>query len=383
MSPRLAQDEAANTTVRIDGDAGRVLLAPRWTVSEASQLTAIDRVESNLRRALPPHSPVMIDGSAVTNLDTAGALVLAELIHRLRSAGHEVRVTGLAPHRASLLGLVESHRHDPLPPPPSRGPVEKLEASGRELGRNAFGFLSFLGHVFVTTVGALLDPRRIRGRLVVRNLQTAGADALPIVGLLSFLIGVVIAYQAAIQLQRYGADIFIVDLVGLSLLRELAPLITAIIVAGRTGSAYTAQIGTMRVTEEVDALQVIGLSPVDVLVRPKVFALVIALPLLTAYAGLVGVAGAVLMTAAMTSIGPVFFLEQFPRVIPIESYLVGIGKAPVFALVIAAVGCWQGFQASESAESVGARTTLSVVQSIFLIIVLDAMFSLVFSIVGI
>jgi phospholipid/cholesterol/gamma-HCH transport system permease protein len=334
MSPRLAQDEAANTTVRIDGDAGRVLLAPRWTVSEASQLTAIDRVESNLRRALPPHSPVMIDGSAVTNLDTAGALVLAELIHRLRSAGHEVRVTGLAPHRASLLGLVESHRHDPLPPPPSRGPVEKLEASGRELGRNAFGFLSFLGHVFVTTVGALLDPRRIRGRLVVRNLQTAGADALPIVGLLSC-------------------------------------------------SAYTAQIGTMRVTEEVDALQVIGLSPVDVLVRPKVFALVIALPLLTAYAGLVGVAGAVLMTAAMTSIGPAFFLEQFPRVIPIESYLVGIGKAPVFALVIAAVGCWQGFQASESAESVGARTTLSVVQSIFLIIVLDAMFSIVFSIVGI
>ena len=330
-----------------------------------------------------PPAPIEIDASAVTNLDTAGALVLAELMHRLRSRGHGVHLTGLAPHRASLLGLVESNRHDPLPPPKPPDPVTQLSVFGRDVWRNAFGFLSFLGHVFVTTVQALLDPRRIRFRLVLRNLQTAGAEALPIVGLLSFLIGVVIAYQAAIQLRRYGADIFIVDLVGLSLLRELAPLITAIIVAGRTGSAYTAQIGTMRVTEEVDALQVIGLSPVDVLVRPKVFALVIALPLLTAYADVVGIAGALLMTVAMTPIGVSFFLEQFPRVIPLESYLVGIGKAPVFALVIASVGCWQGFQASESAESVGARTTLSVVQSIFLIIVLDAMFSIVFSIVGI
>jgi phospholipid/cholesterol/gamma-HCH transport system permease protein len=154
-------------------------------------------------------------------------------------------------------------------------------------------------------------------------------------------------------------------------------------VAARTGSAYTAQIGTMRVTEEVDALLVLGIPPVDVLVRPKVFALLIALPLLTAYADIVSLAGGILMTSLMTPIGTQVFLEQVPRGVDLPSYLIGIGKAPVFALVIASVGCWQGFQASDSAESVGARTTLSVVQSIFLIIVLDAMFSIVFSIVGI
>jgi len=372
-----------STTVRIDEGTARVVLAPRWTVSEPAELAALEEVEAAIREATEPDASVVLDAGAVTALDTAGALVLAELLARLRASGREVLLSGLAPDRGVILRLAEAHRSDPVPPPRPTPSVERLAADLRELGHSAFGFLSFLGHVFVTSVAAVLRPRRIRGQLVLRNLQTAGADALPIIGLLSFLIGIVIAYQAAIQLRRYGADIFIVDLVGLSLLRELAPLMTAIIVAGRTGSAYTAQIGTMRVTEEVDALQVLGLSPVEVLVRPKVFALLIALPLLTAYADVVGVAGAILMTAAISPIGVTFFLEQFPRVIPPESYLVGIGKAPVFAVVIAAVGCWQGFQASESAESVGARTTLSVVQSIFLIIVLDAMFSVVFSIAGI
>jgi phospholipid/cholesterol/gamma-HCH transport system permease protein len=218
---------------------------------------------------------------------------------------------------------------------------------------------------------------------VVRNIQTGGAEALPIVGALTFLIGIVVAYQGAVQLHRYGADIFIVDLIGLSMVRELAPLITAILVAGRTGSAYTAQIATMKVTEEVDALRVLALSPIEVLVLPKVFALVIALPLLTAFADVVGILGGMLMTASMMPIGPRFFLEQFPRVVLPESYLVGIGKAPVFAVVIATVGCYQGFKASGSAESVGAQTTISVVQSIFLIIMLDALFSVIFSELGI
>lgn len=371
------------TTVRVEGGVGRVVLGPRWTVAEPEVLNANPDLESRILSTVDAGLPIELDGSNVAAMDTAGALVLAQLGERLEKHGRTVRVSGFAPERSLLLELVQGHRVDAPASPKPAAPFDRLAAVTHNLFRNAVGFLSFLGHVFVTSVGALLRPHRIRVPLVLRNLQTAGAEALPIIGLLSLLVGVVIAYQGAIQLHRYGADIFIVDLVGLSLLRELAPLMTAIIVAGRTGAAYTAQIGTMQVTEEVDALRVMGLSPVDVLVRPKVFALLIALPLLTVYADIVSVFGAILMTAATTSIGPSFFLEQFPRVVPVESFLVGVGKAPVFALIIASVGCWQGFQASGAAESVGERTTLSVVQSVFLIIVLDAAFSVVFSLVGI
>lgn len=355
-----------------------VRLAGRWTISESVAL------EERIATPPPPGTgPVDVDASGITALDTVGALVLAQLESRWRSAGREANLTGLEASRARLLRLVEDSPPRVAHPSERRGGVAvAIEKALDLLDDRAFGFLSFVGDVAVAALRQIADPRRIRWSLVVRNLQTSGANALPIVGLLSFLIGIVIAYQAADQLHRYGADIFVVDLVGLSMVRELAPLITAIIVAGRTGSAYTAQIGTMRVTEEVDALQVLALSPIEVLVLPKVFALVVALPLLVAYADAVGVLGGMLMTASLTAIGPEFFLEQFPRVVHVESFFVGIGKAPVFALIIATVGCYQGFQVSGSAESVGQRTTVSVVQSIFLIIVLDAVFSILFSVVG-
>jgi phospholipid/cholesterol/gamma-HCH transport system permease protein len=325
----------------------------------------------------------VLDASGVSALDTAGAIVLRQLESLLRRAGRPVESARLPEHQAPLLELVTSRERKPrrAARPPA---ATRLYGHVLEIWRDrALGFLSFFGQVFVDACRQLANPNRIRWPFVVRNIQTGGAEAMPIVGLLMFLIGIVVAYQGAVQLHRYGADIFIVDLVGLSMVRELAPLFTAILVAGRTGSAYTAQIATMKVTEEVDALRVLALSPIEVLVLPKVFALVIALPLLTAFADVVGILGGMLMTATMMPIGPRFFLEQFPRVVLPESYLVGIGKAPVFAVVIATVGCYQGFKASGSAESVGAQTTISVVQSIFLIIVLDALFSIVFSELGI
>ncbi|GJM44171.1 MAG: ABC transporter permease [Gemmatimonadota bacterium] len=381
MASRPISDPAADTTVRLEGDVGSVRLAARWTVHQ--RLERAGELERRILAEIAGGVPIVLDATDLVAVDTAGALVLSQLADGLRQGGREVRISGLTDAQQSLFEMVAAHEHEPPAPPRVALARERAAASSLRVADDAISFLSFLGHVFVTSVGALIRPRQIRGRLVLRNLQTAGADALPIIGLLSFLIGIVIAYQGAFQLHRFGADVFIVDLVGLSLLRELAPLMTAIIVAGRTGSAYAAQIGTMRVTEEVDALRVMGLSPVDVLVRPKVFALLIALPLLTVFADIVGVLGGLLMTSVSTDIGPTFFLAQFPRVVPLESFLVGVGKAPVFALVIASVGCWQGFQASDSAESVGARTTLSVVHSVFLIIVLDAAFSIVFSIVGI
>ena len=214
---------------------------------------------------------------------------------------------------------------------------------------------------------------------MLHNVQLAGFDALPITGLLSFLMGIVIAYQGADQLRRFGANIFVADLVGIAMLRELSPLLTAIIVAGRSGSAFTAQIGTMKVTEEIDALRTVGIVPQELLVLPKLLALMIVLPLLTVYTDVTGVLGGMLM--ARTQLGLTFqvFFDRLKEAIVLSTYLTGLCKAPVFAAIIALVGCYQGFRTAGSADSVGRQTTISVVQSIFLVIVTDAIFSIVFN----
>jgi len=243
----------------------------------------------------------------------------------------------------------------------------------------ASGMLAFIGESALIFFRSIVQPRRIRWRPVLHNLQSAGFEALPIVGLLSFLMGVVIAYQGADQLQRFGANIFIVDLVGLAMLRELSPLLTAIIVAGRSGSAYTAQIGTMKISEEIDALRTIGVGPQELLVLPKILALVIALPLLTVYADVAGVLGGMIMARSQLDVGFVLFLDRLGEAIDLSTLLTGVGKTPVFAVIIALVGCYQGFRASGSADSVGRQTTTSVVQAIFLVIVADALFSVVFN----
>jgi phospholipid/cholesterol/gamma-HCH transport system permease protein len=210
-------------------------------------------------------------------------------------------------------------------------------------------------------------------------MEVAGVNALPIVGLLTFLIGVVLAYQSADQLRRFGAEIFTVNLLGISILRELGVLITAILVAGRSGSAFTAQIGTMKVREEVDALQTIGMDPIEVLVLPRMFALVIVLPLLAFYADIMGLLGGAIMSLVALDISMVQFLQQLKAWTTLWTFWIGIIKAPVFAFLIALVGCFQGLRVEGSAESVGRLTTQSVVQGIFLVIVADAIFSIIFS----
>ncbi len=239
--------------------------------------------------------------------------------------------------------------------------------------------LGFIGESAVALAGCIAHPSRMRWRPLLSNIGSAGVNALPIVGLLSFLLGVVVAYQGSGQLRQYGANIFVVDLVGISMLREFAPLITAIIIAGRSGSAYAAQIGTMAVTEEIDAMRTLGIAPLEVLVLPKILALLIVLPLLTVFADLCGVCGGMLMARAQLGVGFEEFFERFTNVVSVTTYLVGIGKAPVFAAIIAVVGCFQGFRTKGGADSVGRQTTRSVVQSSFLVIVADAMFSIAFS----
>jgi phospholipid/cholesterol/gamma-HCH transport system permease protein len=262
---------------------------------------------------------------------------------------------------------------------PSIGVLASLGMRAAAAVEQSLALLAFIGECAVAFAGWLAHPARIRWRPILFNIRSAGFDALPIVGLLAFLLGIVVAYQGADQLRQYGANIFVADLVGLSMLREFAPLITAIIIAGRSGSAYAAQIGAMSVSEEIDAMRTLGIPPLEMLVLPKIIALVIVLPLLTVFADVLGVFGGMLMAQAQLDVGFPEFLDRFTKAVSVTAYLIGICKAPVFAGIIAVVGCFQGFRAQGGADSVGRQTTRSVVQAIFLVIVADALFSIAFS----
>lgn len=360
-------------------DAASLRLSGAWTTQ------GLAAVEAQVARlSLPANHGVTIDASAVTALDTAGALILQQLVSRLSQAETNVRIEGLSTYSRELLDLVGKHLPAAEPAPPPEGGL--LEHIGRATSgqlEQAYALLAFIGEVACVLLRNLLRPARIPWRLVAANIETAGVNALPIIGLLSFLLGIVIAYQGGVQLRTYGANIFIVDLVTLTMLREIAPMMAAVIVAGRSGSAYAAQIATMQVTEEVDALRTMGAGPLDLLVLPKLLGLMIALPLLTVFSDLAGVFGGMVMASSMLGIDMTQFVQRIPDAVSLTSVLVGIGKTPIFAAIIALVGCFQGFRAHGGADSVGERTTVSVVQSIFWVIVADAVFSILFSWVGI
>ncbi|OYY95767.1 MAG: hypothetical protein B7Y41_00270 [Hydrogenophilales bacterium 28-61-23] len=328
---------------------------------------------------------VIADGTGIEAMDSAGAWLLQKLLQRLRGEGSVVTLNGLRPEFAKLLAAVAQHLGEQTDRPAAAASPTMLEHIGEsaaEAFEQAVALLSFIGECVAAFAGWLAHPARIRWRPILYNIRTAGFDALPIVGLLSFLLGIVVAYQGADQLRQYGANIFVADLVGLSMLREFAPLITAIIIAGRSGSAYAAQIGTMAVTEEIDAMRTLGIAPLELLVLPKILALLLVMPLLTVFADALGVFGGMIMARAQLGIGFPEFLDRFVKAVSVTSYLIGICKAPVFAGIIAVVGCFQGFRTHGGADSVGRQTTRSVVQAIFLVIVADALFSIAFSTLG-
>jgi phospholipid/cholesterol/gamma-HCH transport system permease protein len=357
-------------------DDGTLHCQGDWSLKH---LSSLERQILSLR--IQPRPTVVCDAAAIRTMDTGGAWMLWRTLQHLEQTGCRVDLTGLSPDLDALVQTTA--RNSPRPEAlshPARG--EWLENIGRFIassGSHARTALAFLGESTACSVSLLLRPGRIRWRVLVHNLQIDGFNALPITGLLTFLMGVVIAYQGSEQLRTFGANIFIVDLVGISLLREIAPLVTAILVAGRSGSAYTAQIGTMRVTEELDALRTLGISPMSLLVLPRVLALVISLPLLTVFADVVGVFGGMLIAWNQLGITFTEFLNRFEYAIALRHYLIGVGKTPVFAVIIALVGCYQGFQVFGGVDNVGRQTTVSVVQGIFLVIVSDAFFSILFS----
>ena len=360
------------------GSTHVVALGGRWTLLEAErlehELTAFESTISGTAR---------VDMARVEVFDTAGAWLVFRFIRRLHHAGVEVGIDGATAAQAALIQRMEPKAELRSLFRPEISPLRALiERVGRTTIANlarARDLVSFFGLTNIVLFRTLTRPRHLRVISLLAHIEKVGLDAMPIVGLLSFLIGLVLAFQGADQLRSFGAEIYTINLLGVSVLREIGILLTAILVAGRSGSAFTAEIGMMKVNEEVAAMQVLGLDPIEVLVLPRLVATVIALPLLAFYADIMGLLGGALMSFVVLDISLLQFLAQMKSAITAATFWVGIIKAPFFAYLIGMVGCYEGLQVGGSAESVGRLTTKSVVESIFLVIIADAAFSILFS----
>jgi len=378
-----AADARAALRMERQGKIGRLIAEGVWTIRNSALLDA------HLRQLdISGFSEIAIDGSGITRLDSAGGWLLVRTKQELEGAGKRVSEFILPEIYAPLIHAIEQeHNAPPVEMPEHRGVIRVLENLGEgtiETAQQGYRMLGYLGRFTIELMEAIFQPRgNLRVAALFTQVEEIGINALPIVGLLAFLIGIVMAYQGADQLRRFGAEIFTINLLGVGILRELGGLVTAIIIAGRSGSAFTAQIGTMKVNEEIDALQTIGINTFDVLVLPRVMGLIIALPFLTFYADIMAMIGGAVMCYFDLGITVPAFMRQLHEAISMNTFLVGIIKAPVFASIIGLVGCFEGLQVERNAASVGKLTTRSVVEAVFLVIVVDAGFSILFSILGI
>ena len=351
----------------------------RLELEGAYLVSTVGRVDRELRKIGEPISE--IDVSQVDEIDTVGAWIAFHLAQE-----HDAEITGANDRASRLFEAVKAPsegvgmRPDRLPAY-LRIPHHTGELVG-EFWSGLKGTLGFLGQILIAAGGILRHPGRFRGKALVRQLELVGVTALPIVGLMSFLIGIVIAQQGAVQLAQFGAETLTVNLVGRITLRELGVLMTAIMVAGRSGSAFAAQLGTMKLTEEVDAMRTIGISPMEALVIPRILAAILMMPLLGFYASVVAIIGGAVIADVSLGIPFLSFLARIKEVVPTYDLWVGLIKAPVFGLIVAFAGCYQGMQVEGDSEAVGRRTTQAVVYAIFMVIVVDAFFAIFFSNVG-
>jgi phospholipid/cholesterol/gamma-HCH transport system permease protein len=335
---------------------------------------------------LPATGDVALDLGGVRRLDTAGAWSILGYADRISAAGGALDIRQASDAHATLLDTVRQDRAVEEPAAPPRTLTDRLEATGKQVVESLKVGIDLAGYVglFLSRLGrAILHPSEFRLTSLVYHCQDVGVRALPIVALMAFLIGVVLAFQGAAQLRQFGAQIFVVDLIAVSLLRELGILLTAIIVAGRTASAFTASIGSMKMREEVDAMRTLGIDPIQALVVPRVLALVITLPILGLVANLSGIIGGALMAWIELGVSPETFRIRLANWDNFLNAVAGLSKAPVFAVLIGIVGCYAGMQVKGNAESLGMMTSKAVVAAIFLVIVVDAAFSIFFLRVGI
>ncbi len=325
---------------------------------------------------ISPNKPITWDFSEMENFDTSGILLFMIYYEKFKACC-EVRVVGFSKEQERMYHLLLKNRV-------RESALVQTEGHLYHIGKfvvSSYGeflkFLDFTGYLFVAFLRYFTHPANIRYKEIFYHIERSGLNALLIIALTSFLVGMVISYQSAVELARFGADIFIVDLAGVSITRELAPLITAIVVAGRSGSAYTAQIGAMKITEEISAMRTMGFDPYYFLVLPRMLALMIAMPLLIFFADILGIMGSMFAASMELNISYTQFLDRLQEVLSVKHFWIGIIKGPFFAMLIAMIGCFRGLQVTDDTESIGYQTTASVVNSIFFVIACDAFFSII------
>lgn len=363
----------------VEDAAGEMRLAIRGRVGLENAGRILGEITAHLQRA--PRA-VALDLSAVDYFDSAGGAVVVTLRQRLAGRGIPLRLDGSTQAVDAFLALIDADAMESAAParaqPPAPGAVTRIGQAAVEFLADAREVLQFTGEIMIGLWEALLHPGRVRWRETWLYMERAGMDALPIVALISFLMGLIMGFQAAVQMSQFGADIYVANLVGLAIVRELGPLLTAIIAAGRSGAAFAAEIGTMKVAEEVDALQVMGLDRARFLVTPKLLALVLMLPCLTLFADLVGILGGLTVGMAWLDLPFQVYMRQTRVALVAWDVYSGVVKSLAFAVLIAGIGCLRGFQAGTDAESVGRSTTSAVVSGLFLIILADAVFTVLF-----
>ena len=352
-----------------------LILSGNWTVFEAAEK------QSRILQCVEHQKIKCVDLSCIKKFDSAGALILVNAI----KSQDMPKIIGDEGH-IKLFNDILLRSQKPTQEIEEEGIVSLFEYVGRRTHEIASTFqeiLQYLGHIAVLWVSTISPQRELRWSAISAHIVNVGVKALPIVGLISFLIGMVLAYQGINQLAKFGAEIYAIDFLSVSVIREIGVLLTSIVIAGRSGSAFTAQIGTMVLNEEVDALSMIGLKPVATLVLPRLVALLISLPILVFFSIILAIVGGMITTVSLVGITGQQFITQFASSITITTFWVGMSKSPIFAIIIAMVGCYRGLQVTRSAISVGQMTTRSVVESLFLVIVADALISLLYSYLGV
>ncbi len=379
----MALATAPQLTAEPAGDILKLRPGGSWT---AANVTTLEALSDAATAQLDGSKALRLDMAEVRELDTLGAWLLEKIVRRATAAGHHADVVGVADNYTGLIEEVRQvNRRNPAPAPIQNPVLVKVN----DIGRGAVGatedltvFLQMLGSLFLALFGVLRRPRSLRLTSLVYQLYRVGWQAIPIIVLITFLIGAIIAQQGIFHFRKFGADSYVVDMVGILVLRELGVLIVAIMVAGRSGSAYTAELGSMKMREEIDALSTMGLDPVEVLILPRVIALICALPVLAFIGSMAALYGGGLVAWFYGGMGPAIFIARLHDAVSITHFEVGIIKAPFMALVIGIVACSEGLRVKGSAESLGKQTTTSVVKSIFLVIVLDGLFAIFFASIG-
>lgn len=351
-----------------------------WTVRGIELLS-----HNPLKKVILPTYPLIIDGSQVDGLDSAGVLLLKKIERLLVAEQILVTRVGFSTQQQTFMELVDkSYEHNQDKVASQKfGLFEKIGRITMCKFEEMCLWMTFIGEFAIVCLKIVKRPQCIPWKSIVASIEFTGIRSMPIIAFLAFLIGVVLAYQIGVQLEAYGANIYIVNFLGVAILREFGPLIAAIILAGRVSSAFTAHIGLMKANEELDALKTMGLSPYELLIMPRIIGMLIAMPLLIVWCDIFGILGGMIMGKIALGVTMQTFLTQFPQVITLPSFMIGLAKAPAFAIIVASVGCFHGLRVSGSATSIGEHTTKSVVLAIFLIIIADALFSVVLSSMGV